>query len=85
MILGELCKLKARKTIARTPKTVINQIIILLGRNTSMTLISTMLSTRQIVIIPRTITPLNWFAITISALVPFLNPLICPLRTPPQV
>jgi hypothetical protein len=59
MILGELYKLKARKTIARTPKTAINQTIILLGRNTPITLISTMPSTRQIVIIPRTITPLN--------------------------
>jgi hypothetical protein len=59
MILGELYKLKARKTIARTPKTAINQIIILLRRNTPMTLTSTMPSTRQIVIIPRTVTPLN--------------------------
>jgi hypothetical protein len=59
MILGELCKLKARKIIVRTPKTAINQIIILLGRNTPITLISTMLSIRQMVMIPRTVTPLN--------------------------
>jgi predicted metal-binding membrane protein len=85
MILGELYKLKARKTIARTPKTVTNQIIILLERNTPITLTSTMPSTRQIVIIPRTMTPLNWFVIMIPALVPLLNPLIRPLRTPPQV
>ena len=83
MILRELCKLKARKTIARTPKTAINQIIILLGRNIPMTLISIILFTRQkIVIIPRIVTPLNWFIITILALVPLLNPLIRPLKTP---
>jgi hypothetical protein len=85
MILGELCKLKARKTIVRTLKTAINQIIILLGRNIPMTLTSIMPSIRQIVIILRTITPLNWFVITIPALVPLLNPLICPLKTPSQV
>jgi hypothetical protein len=59
MILGELYKLKARKTIVRTPKTTTNQTIILLGRNTPITLTSTMPSIRQIVIILRTITPLN--------------------------
>jgi hypothetical protein len=85
MILGELCKLKACKTIVRTPKTATNQTIILLGRNTPMTLISTMPSIRQMVMIPRTVTPLNWFVITILALVPLPNPLIRPPRTPPQV
>jgi hypothetical protein len=85
MILGELYKLKAHKIIARTPKTVINQIIILLRRNTPMTLTSIMPSTRQMVIILRTITPLNWFVITIPLLVPLPNPLIRPLRTPSQV
>jgi len=85
MILGELYKLKACKTIVRTPKTVINQIIILLERNIPMTLISIMPSIRQMVIILRTITPLNWFVITIPALVPLLNPLIRPLKTPLQV
>ena len=59
MILRELYKLKARKIIVRTPKTIINQIIILLGRNIPMTLTSTMPSIRQMVIILRTITPLN--------------------------
>ena len=81
MILGELYKLKARKTIVRTLKTVINQIIILLGRNIPIILTSIMPFIRQMVIIPRTVTPLNWFAITILALVPLLNPLICPTTT----
>ena len=85
MILGELYKLKARKTTIRTLKTAINQIIILLERNTPITLTSTMPSIRQMVIILRTITPLNWFVIMILALVPLLNPLIRPLRTPSQV
>ena len=85
MILGELYKLKAHKTTVRTPKTVTNQIIILLGRNIPITLISTMPSIRQMVIILRTVTPLNWFAIIIPLLVPLLNPLIRPPRTPPQV
>jgi hypothetical protein len=41
-----------------------------------------MLSIRQMVIILRTVTPLNWFVIIILLLVPLLNPLIRPLRTP---
>jgi hypothetical protein len=50
-----------------------------------MTLISIMPFTRQIIIILKIVTPLNWFAITILALVPLLNPLIYSLRIPPQV
>ena len=59
MILGELYKLKARKTIVRTLKTVINQIIILLRRNILITLTSTVPSIRQIVMILRTVTLSN--------------------------
>jgi uncharacterized protein involved in cysteine biosynthesis len=59
MILGELCKLKARKTIVRTLKTAINQIIILLRRNILITLTSTVPSIRQIVMILRTVTLSN--------------------------
>ena len=50
-----------------------------------MTLTSTVPSIRQMVMILRTVTPLNWFAITIPALVPLPNPPIRPPRTPPQV
>jgi hypothetical protein len=82
MILGELCKLKAHKTTVRTPKTATNQTIILLRRNIPMTLTSIVPSIRQMVMISRTVTPLNWFVITIPLLVPLLNPLIRPLRTP---